>query len=124
MGFCNSPTSTNPVIYRKGNKGVIRWFCILGRYVATAVSWWGHKVDNAFWLWNFQGKLLYKQPMEKFCQLLWRPRTPSLLSKDKVKVTFLRLTINYSFIPRYWFWHCRAATTSALVNGITEERIS
>lgn len=25
-----------------------------GRYVMTAVSWWGHKVDNAYWLWNFQ----------------------------------------------------------------------
>ena len=25
-----------------------------GRYVATAVSWWGHKVDNAYWMWNFQ----------------------------------------------------------------------
>ena len=25
-----------------------------GRYVATGVSWWGHKVDNAFWIWNFQ----------------------------------------------------------------------
>ena len=25
-----------------------------GRYVATCVSWWGHKVDNAYWLWSFQ----------------------------------------------------------------------
>ena len=25
-----------------------------GRYVVTAVSWWGHKVDNAYWVWNFQ----------------------------------------------------------------------
>ena len=58
-----------------------------GRYVATAVSWWGHKVDNGFWLWNFQGKLLHKQPMEKFCQLLWRPRPPSLLTKDMIKVS-------------------------------------
>jgi len=51
-----------------------------GRYVATAVSWWGHKVDNAYWLWNFQGRLLHKQSMERFCQLLWRPRPASLLS--------------------------------------------
>lgn len=56
-----------------------------GRYVATGVSWWGHKVDNAFWLWNFQGKLLYKQPLDKFCQLQWRPRPPSLLSEDQIK---------------------------------------
>jgi len=56
-----------------------------GRYVATAVSWWGHKVDNAFWLWNFQGKLLFKQQMDRFCQLQWRPRPPSLLTEDQVK---------------------------------------
>ena len=59
---------------------------IAGRYVATAVSWWTHKVDNAFWLWNFQGRLVHKKTMEKLCQLLWRPRPPSLLTKDKIKV--------------------------------------
>jgi len=59
-----------------------------GRYVATSVSWWGHKVDNAYWLWNFQGKLLYKQPLDRFCQLQWRPRPPSLLSDDHLKVLF------------------------------------
>ena len=57
-----------------------------GRYVATSVSWWGHKVDNAYWLWNFQGKLLYKQPLDRFCQLQWRPRPLSLLSDDHLKV--------------------------------------
>ena len=56
-----------------------------GRYVATSVSWWGHKVDNAYWLWNFQGKLLHKQPLDRFCQLQWRPRPPSLLSDDHLK---------------------------------------
>ncbi|XP_067673505.1 eukaryotic translation initiation factor 3 subunit B-like [Haliotis asinina] len=56
-----------------------------GRYVTSAVSWWGHKVDNAYWLWNFQGNLLAKQPMERFCQLLWRPRPPSLLTEKMIK---------------------------------------
>ncbi|XP_076459430.1 eukaryotic translation initiation factor 3 subunit B-like [Babylonia areolata] len=56
-----------------------------GRYVTSAVSWWGHKVDNAYWIWNFQGNLLVKQPMERFCQLMWRPRPPSLLSDKQVK---------------------------------------
>ena len=45
-----------------------------GRYVMTGVSWWGHKVDNAYWLWNFQGKILKRSSVEKFCQLVWRPR--------------------------------------------------
>ena len=40
----------------------------------TGVSWWGHKVDNAYWLWNFQGKILKRSSVEKFCQLVWRPR--------------------------------------------------
>ncbi|XP_041363161.1 eukaryotic translation initiation factor 3 subunit B-like [Gigantopelta aegis] len=56
-----------------------------GRYVASAVSWWGHKVDNAYWIWNFQGNLLYKKPMERFCQLLWRPRPASLLKDKQIK---------------------------------------
>jgi len=56
-----------------------------GRYVASAVSWWGHKVDNGYWLWNFQGVLQHKQPLEKFCQLQWRPRPASLLPESKVK---------------------------------------
>jgi len=56
-----------------------------GRFVVSAVSWWGHKVDNGYWLWNFQGNLQHKQPLEKFCQLQWRPRPPSLLGEAKIK---------------------------------------
>ncbi|GFR78417.1 eukaryotic translation initiation factor 3 subunit B, partial [Elysia marginata] len=56
-----------------------------GRYVVSAVSWWGHKVDNGYWLWNFQGVSQHRQPLEKFCQLQWRPRPPSLLDESKVK---------------------------------------
>jgi len=56
-----------------------------GRYVATGVSFWGCKVDNGYWIWNFQGKPIHKQPMPQFCQLLWRPRPPSLLSEEDVK---------------------------------------
>jgi len=56
-----------------------------GRYVASCVSWWGHKVDNAYWLWSFQGKILKRQTVDKFCQLLWRPRPPSLLTPNAIK---------------------------------------
>jgi len=56
-----------------------------GRYVTTAVSWWAHKVDNAFWVWTFQGRLLQKHPMDRFCQFLWRPRPPALLSDQQKK---------------------------------------
>uniref|UniRef100_A0A8C5E874 Eukaryotic translation initiation factor 3 subunit B n=1 Tax=Gouania willdenowi TaxID=441366 RepID=A0A8C5E874_GOUWI len=56
-----------------------------GRYVVTSVSWWSHKVDNAYWLWTFQGRLLQKNNKDRFCQLLWRPRPPTLLSADQIK---------------------------------------
>ncbi|RWS22359.1 Eukaryotic translation initiation factor 3 subunit B-like protein, partial [Leptotrombidium deliense] len=56
-----------------------------GRYVVTAVSWWAHKGDNAYWIWSFQGRLIRKHPLDNFCQLLWRPRPPSLLTEDKIK---------------------------------------
>jgi len=56
-----------------------------GRYVITGVSWWGHKVDNAYFLWNFQGKILKRAVMDRFCQLVWRPRPPTLLSKEQLK---------------------------------------
>ena len=53
---------------------VPQYLFLIGRYVMTGVSWWGHKVDNAYWLWNFQGKILKRSSVEKFCQLVWRPR--------------------------------------------------
>nr|XP_003226093.1 PREDICTED: eukaryotic translation initiation factor 3 subunit B [Anolis carolinensis] len=56
-----------------------------GRYVITSVSWWSHKVDNAYWLWTFQGRLLQKNNKDRFCQLLWRPRPPTLLTQDQIK---------------------------------------
>jgi len=56
-----------------------------GRYVMSAVSWWGHKVDNAYWMWSFQGKILKRYQCDRFCQLLWRPRPPTLLSPEKMK---------------------------------------
>jgi len=56
-----------------------------GRYIMTAVSWWGHKVDNAYWLWSFQGKILKRYQCDRFCQLLWRPRPPTLLPQEKLR---------------------------------------
>ena len=56
-----------------------------GRYISSAVSWWGHKVDNAYWIWSFQGKLIMKQQLERFCQLLWRPRPATLLKPHQLK---------------------------------------
>jgi len=58
-----------------------------GRYVVSGVSYWNIKVDNGYWLWSFQGKLLqrHEKEKEKFCQLQWRPRPPSVLTKKDIK---------------------------------------
>lgn len=56
-----------------------------GRFVISVVSWWAHKIDNAYWMWSFQGRLLRKQNVDRICQLLWRPRPPTLLSDQQIK---------------------------------------
>ena len=43
-------------------------------------------MDNGYWLWSFQGRNLQKQPLERFCQLQWRPRPASLLTTEHIKV--------------------------------------
>lgn len=57
-----------------------------GRYVVTSVSFWTQKMDTGYIVWSFQGKLLYRSSgMDKFCQLFWRPRPPSLLTEEDLK---------------------------------------
>lgn len=41
--------------------------------------------DTGYWIWSFQGKLLQRQRMDRFCLCLWRPRPPTLLSKEQMK---------------------------------------
>merc|ERR1712150_307385 len=74
-----------------------------GRYFMTAVSWWGHKVDNANWLWSFQGKILKRYQLDRFCQLLWRPRPPTLLSpKDikEIKKNLKKYSVEFDVVDR------------------------
>merc|ERR1712117_987983 len=51
----------------------------------TGVSWWGHKVDNAYWMWSFQGKILKRVQIDKFCHFQWRPRPKTLLTRKPMK---------------------------------------
>merc|ERR1712004_935593 len=55
-----------------------------GRYVMSAVSWWGHKVDNAYWIWSFQGRKQKLFQLDRFCQFLWRPRPPCFLTHKQI----------------------------------------
>jgi len=56
-----------------------------GRYCVTGLSWWAHKNDNAYWIWSFQGKILKRVSIDKYCSLSWRPRPPTLLGKEEIK---------------------------------------
>ena len=40
-------------------------------------------MENGYHLYSFSGDLLADCPTEKFKQLLWRPRPPTLLSKEE-----------------------------------------
>lgn len=55
-----------------------------GRYVVTGSSCWESRGDNNFWFWTFQGRLIRKVNVDAFCQFLWRPRPPTLLTEAKI----------------------------------------
>mmetsp|Transcript_39693 Transcript_39693/g.99965 ORF Transcript_39693/g.99965 Transcript_39693/m.99965 type:complete len:693 (-) Transcript_39693:106-2184(-) len=55
-----------------------------GRYVVSFVSAWRNKLETGFWVWTCQGKLLHKIMKDRFYQLLWRPRPPVMLTKEKI----------------------------------------
>ena len=42
-------------------------------------------MENGYHLYDFKGELLREEHIEKFKQLLWRPRPATLLSKDEQK---------------------------------------
>ncbi|XP_046491098.1 eukaryotic translation initiation factor 3 subunit B [Neodiprion pinetum] len=56
-----------------------------GRYVVTGVSSWKTSVDNGYWIWSFQGRILKRVNLTAFNQLLWRPRPATLLTAKQIK---------------------------------------
>jgi len=42
-------------------------------------------MENGYHLYDFKGELLREEPLDKFKQLIWRPRPPTLLSKEEQK---------------------------------------
>jgi translation initiation factor 3 subunit B len=42
-------------------------------------------MENGYHLYDFKGEQLREEPVEKFKQWLWRPRPPTLLTKDEQK---------------------------------------
>ena len=43
-------------------------------------------MENGYHLYDFKGELLREEPIEKFKQLSWRPRPPTLLSREEQKL--------------------------------------
>jgi translation initiation factor 3 subunit B len=42
-------------------------------------------MENGYHLYDFKGELLREEPVEKFKQWVWRPRPPTLLTKEEQK---------------------------------------
>lgn len=42
-------------------------------------------MENGYHLWDFKGELLREEHIDRFKQFLWRPRPPTMLSKDEQK---------------------------------------
>lgn len=54
-----------------------------GRYFMSGVSFWSQRVDNGYFIWSFQGKILQRHPLKEFCSFQWRPRPKSLLTEEE-----------------------------------------
>jgi len=75
-----------------------------GRYVLTAVcrplhsgpDAWKYGMDSGYKIWNMHGQCLQTVPVESLYQAMWRPRPPTLLSKDHVA------NIKKQLKAKYW----------------------
>ncbi|WVN88686.1 eukaryotic translation initiation factor 3 subunit B [Cryptococcus depauperatus CBS 7841] len=56
-----------------------------GRYVVTSASMWRQSPEPGFCIWDFKGQQLLQKSKDRFKQFLWRPRPPTLLSKEQIK---------------------------------------
>jgi len=57
-----------------------------GRYVTTYVSFYKTKSENGYKIWSFRGTELTSVLKDGFLQFLWRPRPPSLLNEEELKM--------------------------------------
>ncbi|KAI6132740.1 translation initiation factor eIF-3b [Pisolithus croceorrhizus] len=54
-----------------------------GRYLATSASAWRHTLENGYAVWDFRGQVIEKHVLDRFKQFIWRPRPPTLLTKEQ-----------------------------------------
>jgi len=62
-----------------------------GRYIAASTTqpigegFFKYGLENGYSLWTFQGDLIFRQQKEQCFQVLWRPRTRALLTRQEEK---------------------------------------
>ncbi|EGX50728.1 hypothetical protein AOL_s00054g814 [Orbilia oligospora ATCC 24927] len=56
-----------------------------GRYAVSSSSMWKHTMENGYHMWDFKGNSLREDHIERFKQFSWRPRPPTMLSKEQQK---------------------------------------
>ena len=54
-----------------------------GRYVCTYVSAWKMQLENGYVIRTFKGDVVHKVLKDQFYDFQWRPRPPTLLTKEK-----------------------------------------
>ncbi|KAJ2036734.1 Translation initiation factor 3 subunit b [Coemansia sp. RSA 922] len=54
-----------------------------GRFVVSSASSWRHTMENGYVLWDFKGQQLNKASVDRFKQIVWRPRPRSLLTEEQ-----------------------------------------
>lgn len=76
------PTRTNLVEYPGFNKG--EWDPT-GRYFTAACTVGEGKGDTGYRIYTFQGKELFRKPLDRLSQFNWRPRVPVKLPDDVIR---------------------------------------
>ncbi|VDN28641.1 unnamed protein product [Gongylonema pulchrum] len=77
------PTRTNLVEYPGFNKGV---WDPTGRYFAAACTSHGGKGDSGYRIYTFQGRELFRKPLDRLIQFKWRPRLHVKLPEETIKM--------------------------------------
>lgn len=57
-----------------------------GRYFTAVCTIGGGKGDTGYRIYTFQGRELYRKPLDRLMQFKWRPRLPVKLPDATIKV--------------------------------------
>eukprot|EP00033_Pygsuia_biforma_P000725 GCRY01000848.1.p1 GENE.GCRY01000848.1~~GCRY01000848.1.p1 ORF type:complete len:651 (+),score=100.15 GCRY01000848.1:147-2099(+) len=74
-----------------------------GRYVCSYSSCWLNIPETVYTIWSAVGQPLFRENADKLAQFIWRPRPPTLLSKEqqkKIKSDLKKLSEKYAMQDR------------------------